>query len=122
MPGRPRLRQYCSAIFTATSTDTDPESLKNTVSKPAGVISTSSCASRAAGSWVSPPNMTWFIAPSWVVSAASSTGWPCPWIAVHQELIASSTSIGLPSLTSVSQAPRAPTATTGATDSLPMVL
>jgi hypothetical protein len=54
----PRLRQYCSAIFTATSTDTDPESQTNTVSSPDGAMSTSSCANRAAGSWVSPPNMT----------------------------------------------------------------
>jgi len=29
----PILRQYCSAILTATSTDTEPESLKNTVSR-----------------------------------------------------------------------------------------
>ena len=78
LSGSPRLRQYCSAILTATSTDTEPESLKNTVSRPAGVISTSSCASRAAGSWVSPPNMTWFMVASWRVIAASSTGWPCP--------------------------------------------
>jgi hypothetical protein len=34
----PRLRQYCSAIFTATSTDIDPESQKNTVSNPDGVM------------------------------------------------------------------------------------
>ncbi|CFR89450.1 Uncharacterised protein [Mycobacterium tuberculosis] len=50
LPGRPRPRQYCSAILAATSTDTEPESLKNTVSRPAGVMSTSSFASRAAGS------------------------------------------------------------------------
>ncbi len=66
--------------------------------------------------------MTWFIVSSWPASAASSSGWPCPWMAVHQELIASSASIGLPSRISVSQAPRAATATTGVTDSLPMVL
>lgn len=122
MAGRWRLRQYCSAIFTATSTDTDPESLKNTVSSPAGVMLTSSWASRAAGSWVSPPNMTWFMAASWSDSAASSTGWPWPWIAVHQELMASSARTSAPSRIRVSQAPRAPTATTGATDSAPMVL
>jgi hypothetical protein len=52
------LRQYCNAILTATSTDTEPESLKNTVSSPSGVICTSNWASRAAGSCVSPPNMT----------------------------------------------------------------
>jgi hypothetical protein len=31
-----RPRQYCRAIFTATSTDTDPESQKTTVSAPTG--------------------------------------------------------------------------------------
>ena len=40
--------------------------------------------------------MTWFIVASCRVIAASSTGWPCPWIAVHHELIASSTSTGRP--------------------------
>ena len=58
------LRQYCNAILTATSTDTEPESLKNTESSPAGVMSTSSRASLAAGSWVSPPNITWFMVAS----------------------------------------------------------
>ena len=66
--------------------------------------------------------MTWLIVASCAVIAASSTGWPCPWMAVHQELIASSASICLPSRTSVSQAPRAPTATTGGTASAPIVL
>ncbi|BDB42931.1 hypothetical protein IWGMT90018_33770 [Mycobacterium kiyosense] len=122
MAGRSRLRQYCSAILTATSTDTDPESLKKTVSRPGGVISTSSCANRAAGSWVRPPNMTWFMVASWAVIAASRTGWPWPWIAVHHELIASSTSIGRPSRIRVSPAPRAATATTGGIASPPMVL
>jgi hypothetical protein len=50
--------QYCSAIFAATSTATEPESQKKTCSSPAGVISTSRRASRTAGSWVRPPNMT----------------------------------------------------------------
>jgi hypothetical protein len=59
---------------------------------------------------------------SWPVIAASSTGWPWPWIAVHHEAIASSTSIRRPSWISVSQAPLAPTATTGGRDSAPMVL
>ena len=33
-----------------------------------------------------PPNMTRSITPSWLVSAASRTGRPWPWIAVHREL------------------------------------
>ena len=37
--------------------------------------------------------MTWFITASWRVIAASSTGWPCPWTAVHQDAIASRTRI-----------------------------
>lgn len=86
------------------------------------MISTSSWASRAAGSWVSPPNMTWFIAPSWADRAASRTGWPCPWIAVHQELMASSASTGSPPRISVNRAPCAATATTGAMNSAPIVL
>ena len=108
------LRQYCSAIFTATSMATEPESEKNTVSSPAGVMSTSSCASLAAGSCVRPPNMTWLSTLTCSVSAASSTGWPWPWIAVHQEAIASSTRTRAPSRITVSEAPSAPTATTGA--------
>ena len=36
---RPWLRQYCRAILTATSTETEPESLKKTVSRPSGVMS-----------------------------------------------------------------------------------
>src|SRR5437588_5199112 len=43
-------------------------------------------------------------------------------MAVHQELIASSAWIGLPSWISVSHAPRAPTATTGGAASAPIVL
>ncbi|CFR89454.1 Uncharacterised protein [Mycobacterium tuberculosis] len=66
--------------------------------------------------------MTWFITRNWVVNAWSRAGWPCPWIAVHQELIASSTSIGWPSRISVNHAPWAATATTGDTASLPMEL
>ena len=50
--------------MTATLTDTEPESEKKTVSRPAGVTCTSSCASRAAGLCVRPPNMTWFMVPS----------------------------------------------------------
>ena len=58
--------------------------------------------------------------------AASSVGWPWPWIAVHHELIASSTSTGLPSASAgsitVSQAPCAPTATTGGKAPAPILL
>ncbi len=121
-PGRPRLRWYCSAIFAATSTDTEPESEKNTVSRPAGVISTSSCASRAAGSCVRPPNITWFIRLSCRVIAASSTGCPCPCTAVHHELIASMTWTGRPSWMRVSMMPCASVATTAGKASAPMVL
>jgi hypothetical protein len=42
----------------ATSTETEPESQKNTCSSADGVISTSRSASRIAGSCVSPPNIT----------------------------------------------------------------
>jgi hypothetical protein len=57
-PGRPRDRQYCRHIFTATSTLTDPESHRNTCSSPSGDSSASRAHSRTAGSCVSPPNIT----------------------------------------------------------------
>jgi hypothetical protein len=43
-------------------------------------------------------------------------------MAVHHELIASSTSTGAPPSITVSHAPRAPTATTGGDASAPIVL
>ena len=73
--GRPVPRAYWSAILIATSTDTDPESARNTCSSPGGLISTSSSASSTAGAWVSPPNITWAMASSWVRTASSRTGW-----------------------------------------------
>jgi hypothetical protein len=70
--------------------------------------------------------MTWFICASCPVIAASSVGFPWPWMAVHHELIASTTSTGLSSSPAgsmtVSQAPRAPTATTGGRASAPIPL
>ena len=58
LPRRPRASWYCNASLTATSTDTEPESQKNTCCSGSAVISTSRSASRIAGSWVSPPNIT----------------------------------------------------------------
>ena len=66
--------------------------------------------------------MTWFITCNCRVIAASRAGWPCPWIAVHQEAIASNTRIWAPSWITVSQAPSAPTATTGGVVSAPILL
>jgi hypothetical protein len=54
--GPVRVSNYTEPVY---------KSLKKTVSSPSGVISTSSWARRAAGSWVRPPNMTWFILASW---------------------------------------------------------
>ena len=73
--GRPSERWYCRHILIATSTDTEPESLKNTCRSGGGVSSTSRAASQTAGSWVNPPNITWLIRPSWSAAAASRTGW-----------------------------------------------
>ena len=42
----------------ATSTATEPESVKKTVCRSGGVSSTSRSARRTPGAWVSPPNMT----------------------------------------------------------------
>jgi hypothetical protein len=72
--GMPRPCQACSAIFTATSTATLPESLKNTRRSGSGVMRTSVSASPTAGSCVSPPNMTCEKRSTWACSAASSTG------------------------------------------------
>ena len=66
--GRPAGALVLQAILTATSTPTEPESQRKTCSSPAGVISTSVVASSTAGSWVSPPNITWLIRPSWSVT------------------------------------------------------
>ena len=74
MPGRPLAAQYCIAILMATSTDTEPESAKNTVCKLRGVISTSFRARVTAGSCVRPPNMTWAISFSCAVTASFSAG------------------------------------------------
>lgn len=73
--GRPRPCQYWIAILIATSTETEPESLKKTCDSPSGASSTSSSASSTAGAWVSPPNMTCDMRPSWSRTASSSTGW-----------------------------------------------
>ena len=85
----PRERQYCRHIFTATSTETEPESQRNACSSPSGASVTSRSARATAGSCVSPPNITWLIRPSWSRAAASSTGCRYPWIAAHQELMPS---------------------------------
>jgi len=50
--------QYWIAIFSATSTATEPESERKTWCSGAGVISTRRAASSTAGRWVKPPNIT----------------------------------------------------------------
>ena len=104
----------CHAIFMATSTETEPESAKNTFSSapfsPAagpGARSTSWRPSRTAGSWVRPPNITWLIRPSCSTAAASSSGTAYPWIAHHHDDIASTTSTGRSSYRSRSRTPDA---------------
>ena len=73
-PLLPRATWYWSASLIATSTETEPESQKNTCRNGSGVISTSRSASLMAGSWVSPPNITWLKSSTWLFTAASSTG------------------------------------------------
>ena len=75
----------CTAIFSATSTATEPESVKNTRVSGSGVIETSSSPSSTAGSCVSPPNITCAKRSTCACRAASSTGWRYPWIAAHQD-------------------------------------
>jgi hypothetical protein len=94
--GEPAATWNCSAIFIATSTDTDPESARKTCSSPSGVISISLRANAIAGSWVRPPNITWLIRDSWAAAAASSSGTAYPWIADHHDDMASTTSTGSP--------------------------
>ena len=66
-PAGPRARWYCRHILIATSTDTEPESAKNTCSSPAGRdLAPAAGPASTAGAWVSPPNITWLIAPSWL--------------------------------------------------------
>ena len=64
----------------ATSTDTEPESAKNTCSSPAGVISTSVRARSTAGACVSPPNITWLIGAELVADRGVEHGMA---VAVH---------------------------------------
>src|SRR5213078_3984024 len=90
LAGRPRDRWYWRHILIATSTLTEPESHRNTWSRP--VSATRRVHSRTAGSWVRPPNITWLIRPTWSRTAASRTGWRYPWIAAHLELIPSTSS------------------------------
>ena len=68
-PWAPRLIHTCSAAFIATSTATEPESLKKTWSSSPGASAASRRASRSAGAWVSPPNMMWGMASSWAETA-----------------------------------------------------
>ena len=74
LAGRPAERQYCRHILIATSTETEPESHRNTCSSPSGAIETSRSHSRTAGSCVRPPNITWLIRRNWRAAASSSAG------------------------------------------------
>ena len=90
--GRPRLCQYCRAIFMATSTETDPESQKNTFCNFGGVISIKRLASVTAGSWVSPPNITWLIFSSCPLTASFMCGLLYPCATAHHDDIPSMSS------------------------------
>ena len=75
LPGLPTEYQYCRAILRATSTATEPESLKKTRSREAGVREVSSWASFTAGGWVRPPNITWDMVSSCACTARFMAGW-----------------------------------------------
>ena len=62
----------------ATSTDTDPESAKKTVSSEAGVTCNNCWVSLTAGWWVSPPNMTCDMESNWLRAARFKCGWLYP--------------------------------------------
>ena len=57
------------------STATEPESVKNTWSSVPGSSAASRAASRSAGAWVSPPNITCGIVASWPERASAMWGW-----------------------------------------------
>ena len=86
---RPRLRQHCSDILSATSTAVEPLSEKKTRESPSGAIAASRDASRTAGSWVTPANRTWSSRSICRVTASRIRGCPCPWTTHHQLEIAS---------------------------------
>src|SRR6476661_6324161 len=101
---RPWAAWDCQAIFMATSTETEPESARNTLSSTRsgsrslrGARATSRSPSDTAGWWVRPPNITWLIESSCERTAASSSGTAYPWIAHHHDDIASTTSLTEPS-------------------------
>ena len=76
----------------ATSTDTEPESEKNTASRAGSVIASRRRDNSTAGAWVSPPNMTWDIVAACRCAAATRRGCECPWHAAHQLLMPSMSS------------------------------
>ena len=82
--GRPFARWYCTAIFAATSTEMDPESAKNTRSRPGGANAINRSASSTAGPWVKPPNITWHILSLWRRIASTIDGWLWPCATHHQ--------------------------------------
>ncbi len=74
-PATPRFSQYCTAIFIATSTATEPESLKKTWFKSPGARLASRPASVSAGSWVKPPNITCGMRSNCRATASRMWGW-----------------------------------------------
>jgi hypothetical protein len=104
-------------IMTATSTDTEPESLKNTVSSPLGVICTSNWASRGGRFVRQPAEHDVIHGRELAGDRRVQHGVAVAVDRVHHEAIASSTSIRRPFVVSVSQRPLAPTPPTGGRDS-----
>ena len=87
----------CSAILIATSTATEPESARKTCSRRSrrggGASSASRRPSSIAGSWVSPPNITWHIRSELRREPRRpAPGTAYPWIAHHHDDIPSMTS------------------------------
>ena len=73
-PRTPLLSQYCTAIFMATSTATEPDSEKNTRSS-AGQQRGEPARQGQRASWASPPNITCGMTSSWRFTAAAMAGW-----------------------------------------------
>ena len=84
--------QYWSAIFIATSTETDPESEKNIFCILRGEISIKRFAKSTAPSCVSPPNITWLIFAICLFKASFICSLLYPWATAHHDDIPSITS------------------------------
>jgi hypothetical protein len=82
--GSPLCAQKPSAIFSATSTEVEPLSEKNTRVSSGGRISVRPRATSSAGSCVQPAKISWSICPACSRIASTMRGWQWPCVVTHQ--------------------------------------